>query len=109
MASVKVEQTALGLLLTAVAAYYKEEEDLTTAGVSLARLENGNYYASVVRYPGGPFHKKVVVATGKNDTHETIADAIADIAVKWHKLASQPDVKSAVNALGVALRYPGKE
>lgn len=97
---VKRSGVTLDALLRAVSAYYKEKGDKISAGVSLAVLDNGTFYASVVRYPINPYGKTVVVATQKSTEHDTAKSAIAEVALKWYKVASQPSAKDAVRVLG---------
>lgn len=99
----------LSTLLRAVTAYYKEQGDKTSAGISLAMLDDGTFYASVGRYQRGPFHKEIVVATQKSEAHSTIESAIESVAKKWHKVVSQPTAKDAIDDLGIALDERGLE
>lgn len=93
----------LSTFLRAVTAYYKEQGDKTSAGISLAVLDDGTFYASVGRYQRGPFHKEIVVATQKSEAHSTIESAIESVAKKWHKVVSQPTAKDAIDTLGDVL------
>src|SRR4051812_34276301 len=95
--------TTLDALLRAVSAYYKEKGDKTTAGISLAVLDNGTFYASVGRYRGGPLNKEVVVATRKDSVHPTAMSAVEELAGLWHKVVSQPTAKDAVDELAQML------
>jgi hypothetical protein len=100
------KKSTLTLLCAAVAAYYKGEGDRTKAGVVLACLDHDpdHFYASVARYPGGPYDKNIVISTHRSETkHTTAEEAVDELALKWYKLVKPPPTKDTLEALAAHL------
>ena len=99
-----MERTTLTILCAAVAAYYKAEGDKTKAGVNVACLEHDpdHFYASVVRYPDGPYGRKIVVVNThykSEKKYATIEEAVEELALRWFKMVKPPPVESTLDAL----------
>lgn len=106
--SIGAERSTLTVLCAAVAAFYKAEGDKTRAGVSVACLEHDpdHFYASVVRYPGGPYGHKIVVVNTHHKTDDkftTVEEAVDELAVRWFRMVKPAPVESTLDALANVL------
>lgn len=84
--------------MEAIGAEY--HKDPTRAGLVTAKLADGRYYVSIVRYTdsyGGG--KKVVIKKYGEDLEITLREA----AKEWHTLVTPPPIVDLVKKLGSAL------
>lgn len=102
-------QEVLTALCAAVAAKYKDEGDITKAGVVVACLshEPPRYYASVARYPDTPLRKQIVCQVGKfteQMIYETAGAAVVALAQKWAEQNRPAPVRETMATLDEVLR-----